>query len=285
MFTWICPKCGRDVPPSYSDCPDCTPKPPKAAAPEPKVTAAAPPPVAAEPVQPPPVAAVPVEAPPVAAAPLAAPPVAEPVATPAVPASAPTPPHLQSAPWPPPAAAPNPYLECPSSFAAAQPPEVRRKGPPGWLIAIGFAVGLAGVLFLLYTYVLPKKSETASTPGTSAAAGSVVPAAAKAGGAKRAHPLAKFLEITGVRFTEDAKQRGKVQFIVVNHSAADLPELKMQIAVKAAGKTVFEIPFSVPSIGPYESKDFSVPVQTSLKGYELPDWQFLKADFEITSEP
>src|SRR4051812_43414955 len=26
MFTWICPKCGREVPPAYNDCPDCAPK-------------------------------------------------------------------------------------------------------------------------------------------------------------------------------------------------------------------------------------------------------------------
>jgi len=23
MFTWICPKCGREVPPSHTECPDC----------------------------------------------------------------------------------------------------------------------------------------------------------------------------------------------------------------------------------------------------------------------
>src|SRR5689334_5275888 len=26
MFTWICPKCGREVPPSYDECPDCSVK-------------------------------------------------------------------------------------------------------------------------------------------------------------------------------------------------------------------------------------------------------------------
>jgi len=26
MFTWICPQCGREVPPSYTECPDCTAK-------------------------------------------------------------------------------------------------------------------------------------------------------------------------------------------------------------------------------------------------------------------
>src|SRR5690242_4534694 len=24
MFTWICPQCGREVPPAYTECPDCT---------------------------------------------------------------------------------------------------------------------------------------------------------------------------------------------------------------------------------------------------------------------
>src|SRR5262245_22561441 len=27
MFTWICPQCGREVPPAYNECPDCTKKP------------------------------------------------------------------------------------------------------------------------------------------------------------------------------------------------------------------------------------------------------------------
>ena len=26
MFTWICPQCGREVPPAYADCPDCAAK-------------------------------------------------------------------------------------------------------------------------------------------------------------------------------------------------------------------------------------------------------------------
>jgi hypothetical protein len=150
------------------------------------------------------------------------------------------------------------------------------------LIAVGFAVVLAGVLFLLYNYVLPKRTEGAANGTTATAA----PTPVQTGGAaKKAHPLAKYLEIAGVRWTEDAKQKGKVQFIVVNHSAADLPELKMQISVKAGGKPVAEFPFTVSSIGPYESKDFSAPVDTKLKEYELPDWQFLKAEFDITSQP
>ena len=142
---------------------------------------------------------------------------------------------------------------------------------------------LAGVLYVLFTYILPKKSDAASNAGAAPSAESApaVPGAA----AKKPHPLAKFLEIVGIRWVEDAKQKAKMQFIVVNHSAADLPELKMLITVKAGGNVLFQIPFTVSSIGPYESKEFSTPIQTALKEYELPDWQFVKADFEITSQP
>ncbi|MEP6538070.1 MAG: hypothetical protein ABJF23_22210 [Bryobacteraceae bacterium] len=164
-------------------------------------------------------------------------------------------------------------------FSSA-PPARSQAGLPGWAIGVGFAVALAGILYVLFTYVLPKKSSQAATSPTAETA----PAVAGAG-AKKPHPLAKFLEIVGIRWVEDAKQKAKMQFIVVNHSAADLPELKLQISIKAAGKELFEIPFTISSIGPYESKEFSTPIQTSLKGYELPDWQFVKADFTIISEP
>jgi len=43
----------------------------------------------------------------------------------------------------------------------------------------------------------------------------------------------------------------------------------------AAAIGVIEV--SVPSLGPYESKELSAPLKTALRAYELPDWQFLRA--------
>ena len=61
MFTWICPQCGREVPPAYTDCPDCAakgktpPAQPPAPSPVPQPPPNLPPPQQ-PPYQPPPAA-------------------------------------------------------------------------------------------------------------------------------------------------------------------------------------------------------------------------------------
>jgi hypothetical protein len=39
----------------------------------------------------------------------------------------------------------------------------------------------------------------------------------------------------------------------------------------------------VDSLGPLQNKDVSVTVPTTMRVYELPDWQFLRGQFEITA--
>jgi hypothetical protein len=62
MFTWICPQCGREVPPAYNDCPDCSRKTAEAAEPPPQ-PAAPQPGAAAPPAQQPPAPAPAIEPP------------------------------------------------------------------------------------------------------------------------------------------------------------------------------------------------------------------------------
>ena len=52
MFTWICPECGREVPPAYNECPDCAAR--AAGTPAAEPPAAEPPTVAPPPAAPPP---------------------------------------------------------------------------------------------------------------------------------------------------------------------------------------------------------------------------------------
>jgi len=138
---------------------------------------------------------------------------------------------------------------------------------------------MVALLAILYMYVLPRGS------AKSTAATSVETPGAPVSSTTAPHPLAKYIEIAGLRIMEDKKGQAKIGYVLVNHSPADLPDLAAQITLTAAGKEMFTFPVSIPSIGPYESKDMSTSVKTQLQPYELPDWQALKPTLTIKSAP
>ncbi len=100
------------------------------------------------------------------------------------------------------------------------------------------------------------------------------------------NPIAKYIELVGLRVRERSSGHLIVQFGVVNHSEADVGDVKMKInlsttAAKPGDPPLITFPAQVSRLGPSELKDVSVEVPIKLRVYELPDWQFLKADFEI----
>ncbi len=227
MFTWICPQCGRECPPSYTECPDCAQKGAAAAAA-----------VASAPAAP---------APPVAASP--------PVTTAAMGA---------------PAFAPRPA------------------GMPTWLLSIVFALAFFGVG--AGVYIFTQRGHGTSAPATAAPAPRApfeTPTAAPANPATAAHPYMRYLEITGWRLLQDPRKRPEIKFVVVNHSGAEMADLGATVFLRAhAGKETEPIgsfKFNVPSLGAYESRDVTAPLETKLKVYEWPDWQKLFEEIQITS--
>ncbi len=101
------------------------------------------------------------------------------------------------------------------------------------------------------------------------------------------NPVAKYLELVGFRVNETKPGHLQIQFGVANHSEADIGDVKMNVnlsttAAKPGEPPLITFPASVSKLGPSELKDVSVDVPTKLRVYELPDWQFLKADFQIT---
>jgi len=102
------------------------------------------------------------------------------------------------------------------------------------------------------------------------------------------HPLAKYLEIAGFRVSEGGAGKLTVKFAVINHSDADITELKMKVkltttAAKPEDPPIAEFEAKVPPLGPQEVKDATGTATTKLRIYELPDWQFMKAEAEITA--
>lgn len=110
---------------------------------------------------------------------------------------------------------------------------------------------------------------------------------AKTTASNSSNPIAKYIELVGFRIFEKSPGKLNVQFGVVNHSEADLGDLKMNIslgttAAKPGDPPLISFPAKVASLGPSDLKNVTVEVPTKLRAYELPDWQFLKVDFQIT---
>jgi len=271
MFTWICPKCGKEVPPHESECPAC------------HGTGKVEEPAAQQPPQAPPQPVAPTPPPPPA-------PPQQSYAPPPPPPQAPAPPRQQYAPPP---QQEIPTYQQPAAPPPPQPPAEQptyyeldqRKGMPPWLVTLLVAVLASGTVAILYRYVL-----TSDTNGAVAqqqeSPFEAVPEAGQ-GGAKAAS-LARHIEVTGFRLVEDANQQTQVQFLVVNHSAADIGDLAGVVTLRSTESSpdddpIAEFEFKTASLGPFESIEFKTAIETSMRAYELPDWQFLTASAVITS--
>jgi hypothetical protein len=97
------------------------------------------------------------------------------------------------------------------------------------------------------------------------------------------HRFAKYIEISGFRMAEE-RQKPVIKMVVVNHSAGDLGEVKLRISVQVTdGKKLGTTEVSA-SLGPFGVADVTAPLKSKLRAYELPDWQFIRATFDIISE-
>ncbi len=237
MFTWICPKCGREVGPSYNECPFCAQTGPSQPLPPVPVTVAPP----------------------------------QPQYVP------PAPPQPQYVP-PPPPQAPDPLPPAPPAqqiyYVGA---DDHKRSIPGWLAAIlAFAaVGLVAWGVISYS----RSSRNAPTPAAAAAAKQ------KAAG----NPYAKFLELTGFRINE-ANKKLQVQFLAVNHGAADLSDIEGVITLKVKGAEADEpactFKFTISAVPAYGAKEVVVTsFMQKRKSLDMPDWLFLEPVVEFTSTP
>jgi hypothetical protein len=124
-----------------------------------------------------------------------------------------------------------------------------------------------------------------SKPTPQPAAGSSVPQVESSTTSK--HKYAKLIELAGFRVTEKSPGHLEIRFGAVNHSIADLGEVGLTVNLKARTAKEEEPPFaSFPckvSLGPLDWKDVVVDLPTKMRVYELPDWQFVRATFDITS--
>jgi hypothetical protein len=281
MFTWICPQCGKEVPPAYNDCPDCS----KKAAAGSGDLAAAPP---ANPPAPPAVFAPPPQQPYYQQPPQAPPPGYYPPQPQGQ--QAPQPGYYPPQPQPPAPPPQQPYYQ--------QPPQAQQAPPQGyysalaapghglnmpvWLMTILVALAVGGVVFGIIALVSSNRGSAGNGPAPIA---TVESPAAKPGA--KTNPLQKYIEVAGVRFVSDPKnQAPMVKFLLINHSPADINGLAGNVTMwgrtqKSEEDAQGSFSFSA-TIGPYESKELTAPLNTKRKIYELADWQNITTDVQIT---
>jgi hypothetical protein len=231
MFTWICPQCGREVPPAYNECPDCTGKGAGSSAPAPQ-------------------------------------------GQPQGPAST-----VMTAP-PPPQAPPA------DRWPRAIPPEPKGISLPPWLMGIVFAILFIAVGAGAFFGIKHFSSSNETSAGTPPTAPEKAPQTAA--GKAKSSALQKYVEVVGLRLTEESNKKPQVRFVVVNHSGAEIADLAASVnlwarTAKSDEEAVGTFSFKVTSLGPYEVKEMSALLNTKLRVYELPDWQNLVADVQITS--
>ncbi len=159
-------------------------------------------------------------------------------------------------------------------------------GIPGWLLAMLFAVGflvMGGAGFFAYTHF--------SGSGAAAARSLTRPDGARPDGVSTsgtldASVLLKYIEVTGLRLMEDDPKNLRIRFLVVNHSQAPLTDLSGVVTLrpttaKPDGEVVGTFAFRIPELGPNEARELSSPMKSKLRIYELPDWEFMRADLAI----
>ena len=274
MFTWICPQCGKEVPPAYNDCPDCSKKGAPGAG---DAVAGAPAPASPQPYyQQPPQAPPPGYYPP-------QPPQAQQVPPPGYyPPQTPPPPQAQAPPAQP-YYPPQPQQAPPQGYYAPPATPARGLNMPVWLMTILVALAVGGVVFGIIALVSTNHGSAGNGPAPIAA---VESPAAKPGA--KTNPLQKYIEVAGVRFVSDPKnQAPMVKFLLINHSPADINGLAGNVTMwgrtqKSEEDAQGSFSFSA-SIGPYESKELTVPLNTKRKIYELADWQNITTDVQITA--
>jgi hypothetical protein len=243
MFTWICPQCGREVPPAYTECPDCNRKSQPVAAPPPSSQALREPVVAAVVAEPPP-------------------PEVKPLAPPIEPA-------------------PAPVFQAPAPVRRP-PATARALGLPVWLATVLSAVVIVGLVAGMYWIVNSLQGGRPARPTTAEESPGAKPGAPVS-------PIQKFIEVSSVRFLEDPKNKEKilVKFVVTNHTEAELTGLAGNVTIWAStgrseedAQGTFEFATNLKGL---ESKELTTPLVGKKKIYELPDWQNMTNDVQITA--
>ena len=167
--------------------------------------------------------------------------------------------------------------------AAEQQARPAQRGS-SWMLSFTVAAAvLAGTMSAVF-YAMPGlASSPAPTKQIETVVTKDVPEPPKA--APPTNPLAKIVEVAGVRFVTDIPgQSPQIHYLVVNHGNLPLVGLTVNVTLRSGGESdapLSQFAFRAPRLGPYEAKEMVSSIQGFNRSVALPDWRDLRAEIQI----
>jgi hypothetical protein len=170
--------------------------------------------------------------------------------------------------------------------AAGQQSEPARRSS-SWVLSFSVAaLVLAGTLSAVF-YAMPGLANS-SAPPQQAVSKAIKAAAVEAPEPPPApvNPLARIVEVAGIRFITDVPGRPpEIHYLVVNHGNVPLIGLTVQVTLRSsAGDSsapLSQFSFKAPRLAPYESKEMISAIERFNRPVALPNWRELQADVQI----
>ncbi|MBZ5674244.1 MAG: hypothetical protein LAP61_08370 [Acidobacteriia bacterium] len=152
----------------------------------------------------------------------------------------------------------------------------------GWVLK-SVVVGILLTAGLATYSMMPGTSSTSAPPKPTPEPAPDPPVSARS--VRSTNSLARFVEVTGVRFME-VNKKPQIHYLVVNHSSAPLNSMTVYVTLRAAtGKPgqapIARITFRSPALAAFEAKEMFSSIERATAQVDLPDWQDLRADVEV----
>jgi hypothetical protein len=160
----------------------------------------------------------------------------------------------------------------------------RNRSQHSWLISLLVAtIVILGAVSLLQYLTQDRETKAASITAPSQAANKATPVPQAP--VLQEHPAARSVEVAGVRIVMGPNKKPQLQYIVVNHSSAEITGLNIRIAVRSvdalAGPPLFSVSSVVAALGPNQSKEIRADLNSSIQPSAIPDWQSLRTEILI----
>ena len=155
-------------------------------------------------------------------------------------------------------------------------------GRNGWVMK-SVVVGILLTAGLATYSMMPVTSSTSAPPKPSPEPAPEPPVSARS--VRSTNSLARFVEVTGVRFME-VNKKPQIHYLVVNHSSAPLNSMTVYVTLRASAAKpgqapIAKITFRSPALAAFEAKEMFSSIERSTAQVDLPDWQDLRADVEV----